>query len=84
MPTIVVGEADYNLLSQDESLLVEALIVSGITLLGSTSSDEIMVQEMVVKHHKCGRCWRHLPEVTEDGDLCSRCDQVVAGMDAAQ
>jgi isoleucyl-tRNA synthetase len=34
-------------------------------------------------HHKCGRCWRHLPEVTEDGALCSRCDQVVSGMDAA-
>ncbi|WP_309623574.1 isoleucine--tRNA ligase [Novosphingobium sp.] len=33
-------------------------------------------------HHKCGRCWRHLPEVTEDGALCSRCDQVVSGMDA--
>ena len=30
-------------------------------------------------HHKCGRCWRHLPEVTEDGALCSRCDSVVAG-----
>lgn len=35
------------------------------------------------QHHKCGRCWRHLPEVTEDGALCSRCDQVVSGMDAA-
>ena len=34
-------------------------------------------------HHKCGRCWRHLPEVTEDGSLCSRCDNVVAGMAAA-
>ncbi|MFM5893009.1 MAG: isoleucine--tRNA ligase, partial [Novosphingobium sp.] len=33
-------------------------------------------------HQKCGRCWRHLPEVTEDGALCSRCDQVVSGMDA--
>jgi len=32
--------------------------------------------------HKCGRCWRHLPEVTENGALCSRCDQVVASMDA--
>jgi isoleucyl-tRNA synthetase len=32
--------------------------------------------------HKCGRCWRHLPEVTEDGALCARCDDVVAGMDA--
>ncbi len=27
--------------------------------------------------HKCGRCWRHLPEVTEDGDLCDRCENVV-------
>ncbi len=35
-------------------------------------------------HHKCGRCWRHLPEVSEDGALCSRCDQVVAAMDEAE
>ncbi|MEO5641567.1 MAG: isoleucine--tRNA ligase [Sphingomicrobium sp.] len=28
-------------------------------------------------NHKCGRCWRHLPEVTEDGDLCDRCESVV-------
>ncbi|RJF85666.1 isoleucine--tRNA ligase [Sphingomonas cavernae] len=28
---------------------------------------------------KCGRCWRHLPEVGEDGDLCARCDGVVGG-----
>ena len=28
-------------------------------------------------HHKCGRCWRHLPEVTEDGALCDRCADVV-------
>jgi isoleucyl-tRNA synthetase len=27
---------------------------------------------------KCGRCWRHLPEVTEDGALCDRCTEVVA------
>ena len=33
-------------------------------------------------HHKCGRCWRHLPEVTEDGALCARCDDVVAGLAA--
>jgi len=29
-------------------------------------------------HHKCGRCWRHLPEVTEDGALCGRCADVLA------
>jgi isoleucyl-tRNA synthetase len=26
---------------------------------------------------KCGRCWRYLPEVGEDGDLCARCTDVV-------
>lgn len=30
-------------------------------------------------NHKCGRCWRHLPEVTEDGALCGRCADVVGG-----
>jgi isoleucyl-tRNA synthetase len=29
--------------------------------------------------HKCGRCWRLLPEVESDGDLCDRCDEVVNG-----
>jgi isoleucyl-tRNA synthetase len=28
--------------------------------------------------HKCGRCWRHLPEVTDDGDLCARCEDMLA------
>jgi len=28
---------------------------------------------------KCGRCWRHLPEVAEDGALCDRCEGVVNG-----
>jgi isoleucyl-tRNA synthetase len=32
--------------------------------------------------HKCGRCWRLLPEVTEDGALCGRCEDVVAEIDA--
>jgi len=32
--------------------------------------------------HKCGRCWRLLPEVAEDGDLCARCADVVEGMPA--
>ncbi|WP_397578816.1 isoleucine--tRNA ligase [Sphingorhabdus sp.] len=30
-------------------------------------------------NHKCGRCWRHLPAVVDDGALCGRCDTVVNG-----
>src|SRR3546814_1443770 len=26
-------------------------------------------------YHKCGRCWRLLPEVPEDGALCERCER---------
>jgi isoleucyl-tRNA synthetase len=42
-------------------------------------------QDVSVKrthHHKCGRCWRHLPDVAEDGDLCGRCDSAVAEADS--
>jgi isoleucyl-tRNA synthetase len=31
---------------------------------------------------KCGRCWRHLPEVVEDGALCARCAEVVGCLEA--
>jgi isoleucyl-tRNA synthetase len=33
----------------------------------------------VTSNAKCGRCWRHLPEVPEDGGLCARCSEVVGG-----
>jgi isoleucyl-tRNA synthetase len=36
-------------------------------------------QVIKTEQRKCGRCWRHLPEVEEDGDLCNRCDGVVNG-----
>jgi len=58
--------------------LSELFISSTVTL---TDDDAITIERTT--HHKCGRCWRHLPEVEEDGDLCSRCDQVVSGMDGA-
>jgi isoleucyl-tRNA synthetase len=38
---------------------------------------EIGVHVVPTENHKCGRCWRHLPEVTEDGALCARCEDVL-------
>ncbi len=52
--------------------LAEILIVSTVQ-----SGPETLVAK--TGHHKCGRCWRHLPEVTDDGALCGRCDEVVNG-----
>ena len=56
--------------------LAEIFIVSAVHAGQPTSATR-------TTHRKCGRCWRHLPDVPEDGALCSRCDHVVAGMDAA-
>jgi isoleucyl-tRNA synthetase len=59
---------DLHGLSADE--FAEVAIVSSIT-----TGDAIGVTR--TSRSKCGRCWRHLPDVAEDGDLCGRCETVV-------
>ncbi|WP_321325135.1 isoleucine--tRNA ligase [uncultured Parasphingorhabdus sp.] len=42
---------------------------------------DVLIGEIAVTktdNHKCGRCWRLLPEVEEDGALCDRCAEVLA------
>ncbi len=58
-----------------EDDLSEVFIVSEVVLAKGT--DPLGVVKTT--HHKCGRCWRHLPEVKDDGDLCNRCEEVVNG-----
>ena len=52
-------------------LFITASVQCGDTLAVTRTDD-----------HKCGRCWRHLPEVAQDGALCARCDDVVAQIDS--
>ena len=63
--------------------LAEVCIAGEVTVTGfADDSIEDTRQIMSVTkttHHKCGRCWRHLPEVSEDGALCGRCEDVVNG-----
>ncbi len=40
-----------------------------------SQSDDVTV--IKTSHDKCGRCWRLLPDVAEDGALCTRCAGVV-------
>ncbi len=54
----------------DPAALEEIFIVSV-----ARAGDALAVTR--TENHKCGRCWRHLPEVTEDGSLCNRCDTVL-------
>ena len=66
-------EADVVIASQaDPDLLAELFIVASVRKGPVHSVSR-------TKNHKCGRCWRHLPEVTEDGALCARCEDVVNG-----
>ncbi len=55
----------------DADALAEAFIVAKVT-----PGDAVTVTR--TDFHKCGRCWRHLPEVSVDGELCDRCEEVVA------
>jgi isoleucyl-tRNA synthetase len=57
-----VGDVDF----------AEVAIVARVTM---GEGDGIVVRPS--DWHKCGRCWRLLPEVTEDGALCDRCDAVL-------
>ncbi|MEO6716582.1 MAG: class I tRNA ligase family protein, partial [Novosphingobium sp.] len=59
--------------------MAEICITSNLLV---TKGDEDAVTVAKTTYHKCGRCWRHLPDVVSDGALCSRCDHVVSGMDA--
>ena len=52
-------------------VLAELFIVASVA-----QGDAISVTPTA--YHKCGRCWRLLPEVTADGALCNRCTEVVA------
>jgi isoleucyl-tRNA synthetase len=47
---------------------------------GNDAPTSSMVMKAIrTERYKCGRCWRHLPEVVEDGALCARCEGVVNG-----
>jgi isoleucyl-tRNA synthetase len=67
--------ADRPMLSADE--LAELFIVSEVLLDTGTVTHGTAVIAHRVDYEKCGRCWRHLPEVADDCELCARCTEVV-------
>jgi isoleucyl-tRNA synthetase len=71
-----ISYPDLELGLTQESLadLAEIYIVSEV-VPGHSEGIEVTRTDYL----KCGRCWRHLPEVGEDGGLCARCEGVVNG-----
>ncbi|GGB89969.1 hypothetical protein GCM10011494_05410 [Novosphingobium endophyticum] len=62
----------------NDDFLAELFIVSSVT---AEQSEGVKVTRTT--HHKCGRCWRHLPEVSEGGALCGRCEGVVGAVETS-
>ncbi|MFZ3483845.1 isoleucine--tRNA ligase [Sphingomonas sp. 3-13AW] len=69
------AEVTVPTLPLDEAALAEAFIVASVAK-GKTDEDGVGVTR--THKLKCGRCWRHLPEVAEDDALCHRCAEVVS------
>ena len=75
-------EAEVGIPSLEDVLLDgDELNLSELFITASAESSANLDQISVTKttNHKCGRCWRHLPEVADDGALCGRCEDVVGG-----
>ncbi len=56
--------------------LAELLLVADVAItLGDHESLSVAKADLP----KCARCWRHLPDVNAETELCGRCDAVVHG-----
>jgi isoleucyl-tRNA synthetase len=64
-------EAEVTVPNAQSADLEELFIVAKVS-----PGDSIAVTR--TEQLKCGRCWRHLPEVREEGALCGRCAEVVS------
>jgi isoleucyl-tRNA synthetase len=71
---IAYPDLELGLTQEALSDLAEIYIVSEI-VPGEGEGIEVTRSDYL----KCGRCWRLLPEVEEDGGLCARCEGVVNG-----
>ncbi|HYG30096.1 MAG TPA: isoleucine--tRNA ligase [Allosphingosinicella sp.] len=71
---ILFPESELDLIGMDIEALTEIYIVSELEAVPLND-----VEVARTDRHKCGRCWRHMPDVGEDGDLCGRCEGVLNG-----
>jgi isoleucyl-tRNA synthetase len=71
---VLLPQDEENAIDLDEESLKEIYIVSELEA-ADTGGIEVTRTERL----KCGRCWRHMPEVEEEGGLCGRCAEVVNG-----
>ncbi len=79
--SVVVHVPDQAYIDAVEGMdLKEIFITSGAQIVISGNGIEVLVS--VADGEKCDRCWMILPEVSDNGDLCNRCDDAVKSYDA--
>jgi isoleucyl-tRNA synthetase len=61
-----------------EAELAELFMTATVT---RGDGDKVTVRP--TSDHKCARCWRHLPEVAEEGTLCRRCTAALEALGEA-
>jgi len=71
---VLYPDSQIDLLDTELAELAEIYIVSEV-LQAQSETIEVTRSDFL----KCGRCWRLLPEVGEDGGLCARCEGVLNG-----
>ncbi|MFN3726645.1 MAG: isoleucine--tRNA ligase [Allosphingosinicella sp.] len=71
---VLIPDSQLDVLAQPRTDLPELFIVAEVA---GNQSDQVDVER--TDFAKCGRCWRHLPEVKEDDGLCGRCGEIVNG-----
>ena len=77
VPHIVFTESykkAFDSLSKEE--IAEIFITSEVVISDEILSDETIIT-YVSNNPKCHRCWKLLPEVDQNGELCNRCDSAV-------
>ncbi|NIJ08897.1 isoleucyl-tRNA synthetase [Sphingomonas vulcanisoli] len=76
----LIGYDEADLALMHEADIAELAICAPVTVqAGEAPVEGIGIEVAKTEYEKCGRCWRHLPDVAEDGALCGRCEAVVHG-----
>jgi len=69
----IVSHVDF---APADGAVADAVEVEGVGRVGITTT--------AARGRKCGRCWLYREEVANDGDLCERCERVVATLAPAE
>ncbi len=73
---VILSIQDQTAFEHCSSVDMAEICITASCHIIKADNDDVSVTK--TDNHKCGRCWRLLPEVTEDGALCRRCEKVLA------